>query len=65
MKRLQKVNIAMAAIGALLLRRKTPVAGALVVAGMYFHNFLRKLATTIEGNTNRAEIDDRSVAAIK
>ena len=65
MKRLQKVNIAVAAIGALLLRRKPPVAGALVVAGLYFHNFLRKLATTIEGNTYRAEIDDRSVAAIK
>lgn len=65
MRILQKVNIAGAAIGALLTRSKAPIAVALILAGIYVHNFLRKFATTIEGNNLRAEIDDRSVAAIK
>lgn len=65
MRLLQKVSTAGAAIGAILLRRKPPIAIAAVLLGMWAHNFLRKFATVIEGNVNRAEIDDRSVAAIK
>ncbi|KAL9190348.1 hypothetical protein ACHAXT_007559 [Thalassiosira profunda] len=65
MRQLQKASVAGAAIGALLLRRKLPLAITAVLAGMWAYNFLRKFATTIEGNTNRAEIAGRSVAAIK
>lgn len=65
MRILQKVVTALAASGAILLRTKPPIAIAAVLAGLYAHNFLRKFATAIEGNPNRAEIDDRSVAAIK
>ena len=65
MRILQKVSTAGAAIGAILFRRKPPIAIALILMGMYAHNFLRKFATAIEGNGNRAEISDRSVAATK
>jgi hypothetical protein len=65
MRIMQKVVTAGSAIGALMLQRRPSLAIALVFAGIYFHNFLRKFATTIEGNMNRAEITDRSVAAIK
>jgi len=65
MRLLQKLSTACAAIGAILLRNKPPIAIALVLAGLYAHNFLRKFATVIEGNNHRAEIADRSVAAIK
>jgi hypothetical protein len=62
MRRIQKVVTAGSAIGAVMLQRRPPWAIAIVLAGMYAHNFLRKFATTIEGNTHRAEIDDRSIA---
>ena len=65
MRGMQNVVIEWSAIGAIMLQRRPPLAIALVFAGVYAHSFLRKLATTIEGNTHRAEIDDRSVAAIK
>jgi hypothetical protein len=65
MRVLQKVVTASAAIGAIMCQRRPPFAIASVLIGIYVHNFFRKLATTIEGNTNRAEIGDRSVASIK
>lgn len=65
MRRLQNVNLAGAAISALLLRSKPPAAIALICAGVYVHNFLRKFATAIEGNPQRGEINERSVAATK
>ena len=66
MRLLQKLTIAGAATSSILLRRKPAVISiAIVLAGLYVHNFLNKFATTIEGNRNRGEIDDRSVAAIK
>jgi phenylpropionate dioxygenase-like ring-hydroxylating dioxygenase large terminal subunit len=65
MRALQKISTAGAAIGAILLRNRPPFAIALVIAGLYAHNFLRKFATTIEGNNHRSEIDGRSVATIK
>jgi hypothetical protein len=65
MRVLQRVVTATAAIGAIMCQKRPPFAIASIFFGMYTHNLLRKLATTIEGNTNRAEIGDRSVAAIK
>ena len=65
MRLLQKVTIVGATISTILLRRKPPLAIALVLTAFYVHNFLRKFATAIEGNNNRAEINDRSVAATK
>lgn len=65
MRALQILFSAGAAVGAILLRRRPPIAIALVLGSMYAYNFLHKLATAIEGNSNRAEIGDRSVAAIK
>jgi len=65
MRLLQKISVAGAAIGAIIMRRKPPFAITLVFAAMYAHEFLRKLATTIEGNNQKGEIDGRSVAAIK
>ena len=65
MRALQKTITAGAAVGAMLLRRRPPFAIALVLGSMYAYNFLRKLATAIEGNSNRGEIGDRSVAAMK
>lgn len=65
MRILQNMTIAGAAIGAILSRNKPPVAGVLILFGLYAHNFLRKFATTIEGNNHRSEIAERSVAAIK
>jgi hypothetical protein len=65
MRVLQKIITAGSVVGALMLQRRPPVAIAIVLAGMYAHNFLRKFATAIEGNSNRAEIDDRSIAALK
>jgi hypothetical protein len=62
MRRMQKVVTAGSAIGAIMMRRMPPLAIAVVIAGIFAHNSLRKFATTIEGNTDRAEIDDRSVA---
>jgi hypothetical protein len=59
----QKVVVAGTATGAIMLERKPNFAIASVVTGLYAHNFLRKLATTIEGNPNRAEIGDRSFSA--
>jgi hypothetical protein len=65
MRIIQKVVTAGSVLGAVMLLRRPPLAIAIVIAGIYAHNFLRKFATTIEGNTHRAEIDDRSVAALK
>ena len=65
MRVMQKVVIAGTAIGTIMLQRSPSLAIASVLAGIYAHNFLRKLATSIEGNPNRAEIGDRSVAALK
>lgn len=65
MRVMQKVVIAGTAIGAIMLQRRPSLAIAPVLVGIYAHNFLRKLATSIEGNTNRAEIGDRSIAALK
>ena len=62
MRIMQKVVTAVSAIGALILQRRPPLAIASVLAGTYVHNFVRKFATTIEGNIHRAEIDDRSIA---
>jgi hypothetical protein len=47
-----------------LLRRKPIFAIAAVFASMWMKNFLRKVATLIEGNNHRSEIGDRSVAAV-
>ncbi|KAL3817146.1 hypothetical protein ACHAXA_006146 [Cyclostephanos tholiformis] len=66
MRALQNFFTAGAAVGAIsLLQRRPPFAIALVLASMYAYNFLHKLATAIEGNSNRGEIGDRSVAAMK
>jgi hypothetical protein len=66
MRALQNFFTAGAAVGAIsLLQRRPPFAIALVLASMYACNFLHKLATAIEGNSNRGEIGDRSVAAMK
>jgi hypothetical protein len=62
---LQKSITAGAAVGAMLLQRRPPLVIALVLASMYAYNVLRKLATAIEGNSNRGEVGDRSVAAMK
>ena len=59
----QKLSIAIAAIGAILLKNKPPFAIAGLLAGLWASNFFRKLATVIEGNPNRSEIGYRSVAA--
>jgi hypothetical protein len=61
MRALQKSIAAGAAVGALLLRRRPPFAIALVLASKCAYNFLRKLATAIEGNSNKGEIGDQSV----
>jgi hypothetical protein len=63
MRIMQKVVTAGTAIGAIMFQRRPPFAIASVLLGIYTHNFLRKLATAIEGNTNRAEIGDRSFSA--
>ncbi len=60
---MQKVVIAGAATGAIMLQGEPSFAIASVLMGIYANNFLRKLATTIEGNTNREEIGDRSFSA--
>ena len=65
MRGMQKVVIVVSSIGAVMFQRRPPLAMALVLAGIYAHDVLRKFATPIEGNPHRAEIDDRSVAAIK
>jgi len=65
MRILQKISVAGSAIGAILLRKRPPIAISLVLVGLFAHDFLRKFATAIEGNSHRAEIDGRSVAAIK
>ena len=62
MRILQKIITAGSAVGALMLQRRPSFAIAIVLAGIYAHNFLRKFATAIEGNSNRAEIDERSIA---
>ena len=45
MRLLQKVTIVGATISTILLRRKPPLAIALVLTAFYVHNFLRKFAT--------------------
>ena len=60
---MQKGVIAGTAIGAILFQRRPSFAIAAVLVGIYAHDLLRKLATAIEGNTNRAEIRDRSYSA--
>lgn len=68
MRLLQQVVIAIGATGTVLLRnnskRQSILAIGLVLSCMYVHNFIRKLATAIEGNNHRAEIGDRSVSAL-
>ena len=63
MRAMQKVVVVGAATGVIMLQRKPNFAIASILTGLYVHNFLRKLATTIEGNPNRAEIGDRSFSA--
>ncbi len=63
MRVLQKVVIAGASIGAIMLQRRPPIAMASILLGISAHDLLGKLATTIEGNTNRAEIRNRSYSA--
>jgi len=65
MRRFQKLCAVGAATGAILMRNRPPVAIGLVLAGLFAHDFLRKFATAIEGNTRIAEIGGRSVAAMK
>jgi len=60
---MQKVVITGSAIGAIMFQRRPSFAIASVLMGIYAHDVLRKLATSIEGNSNRAEIGDRSFAA--
>jgi len=60
MRVMQKVVTAGAAIGAIICQRRPPFAIASILLGIYAHNLLRMLATTIEGNPNRAEIGNRS-----
>lgn len=64
MRGMQKIVTAASAIGVVMLQRRPPLAIALVLAGVYAHDFFRKFATTIEGNNHRAEIDDRSIAQL-
>ena len=59
----QRLSVVVAAIGAILLKNKPPLAVAGLLAGFWISNFLRKLATAFEGNTSRSEIGYRSVAA--
>jgi hypothetical protein len=65
---LQQVVIAIGTTGTILLRnnskRQSILAIGLVLSCMYVHNFIRKLATAIEGNNHRSEIGDRSVSAL-
>lgn len=68
MRLLQQVVIAIGTTGTILLRnnskRQSILAIGIVLSCMYVHNFIRKLATAIEGNNHRAEIGDRSVSAL-
>ena len=64
MRRMQNIFVSGGAVGAILLRRRPLAAVPLVLAGLFLHDFLRKFATAIEGNTYRGEVDDRSVAAL-
>lgn len=68
MRLLQQVVIAIGTTGTILLRnnskRQSILAIGLVFSCMYVHNFIRKLATAIEGNNHRSEIGDRSVSAL-
>ncbi len=63
-RRLQRGCIGLAASIAILLRQKPIVAIAGVFGSLWVKNFLRKVATLIEGNNHRSEIGDRSVAAV-
>jgi hypothetical protein len=63
-RKLQKACIGLAASVAILLRKKPIIAIAGVFASLWMKNFLRKVATLIEGNNHRSEIGDRSVAAV-
>jgi phenylpropionate dioxygenase-like ring-hydroxylating dioxygenase large terminal subunit len=68
MRLLQQVVIAIGTTGTILLgnksKRQSLLAIGLVLSCMYIHNFIRKLATAIEGNNHRSEIGDRSVSAL-
>ena len=64
-RKLQKGCIGVAASTAILLRKRPIVAIASVFASLWMKNFLRKVATIIEGNNHRSEIGERSVAAVK
>lgn len=63
MRVLQKVLTVGTAIGVIFFQKRPPFAIASVLIGIYAHTLLQKLATTIEGNPNRAEIGDRSFSA--
>ena len=63
-RKLQKGCIGLATSAAILLRKRPIVAIASVFASLWMKNFLRKVATIIEGNNHRSEIGDRSVAAV-
>lgn len=63
MRKLRKASAVAAAVGAVLLRNKPPLAIAGVLVGLWTYNFLRKFSTVIEGNPNQSQILDRSVAA--
>jgi hypothetical protein len=63
MRVLQKVVIAGASIGAIMRQRRPPLAMASILLGIYARDLPRKLATTIEGNPNRAEIRNRGYSA--
>ena len=64
MRTLQRLGLAAAAAGSVLLGRGRPAAAvAAALAGLWSYGFLGRLATVIEGNPRRAEIGYRSVAA--
>jgi hypothetical protein len=65
LKRVQKALVAGASSLAILLRNRPFIAIPMVFISVWAHFFMRKLATVIEGNNHRSEIDDRSVAAMK
>lgn len=65
MKTIQKILIAGASSLAILMRKTPLIAVPVVIFGVWAHYSLKKLMTVIEGNNNRGEVDDRSVASLK
>lgn len=65
LKIIQKISIVVVSSLTAMLRRSKLIVVSLAMFGVWAHYFLKKLMTVIEGNNNRGEIDDRSVASLK